>query len=639
MGGCGTVELIRHRPTWKECLQALPAEVTAFWAGQLGRDQVKGTAAVISEWRKRLIEGPAGLSGWEQKAMDFLIWQVGEEGLPESKVSESASCVGLSPARLRVGLSLLAGRGLVFRLRLPGGERMFWCPREVREAVLSSKVTPCPLPGTDISGENRLSGIWDHLFLFLVMIDREGLPLTKERQLPRKIERKWAADLELDSDGLQGSYWDDGSGNAAFLLLMELADRLNLIAFEPGRVKLRRKGVARWLLQSWSIRLDELWAQVEQAFLSRHPRQHPLWWWLQRQSGPNWYEWEETVTVAWQDLSVKGSSPSVRGEVADVLKEWLAALTWMGWTEQVGREGRTWWRWSPWVPLLKQGSKGWKGRVQPDGEVLLPPGTPLDRRWRLAQFADYMGGDPLVHYLLTPESVQQGATKGLTTVAMTAELEELTGRTLPPMVAESIREWGERQGARLEAVWLAELAEEGWADEWTQCLSEHPDWGRVVSRRIFALQEEGAKAFKRWVAKQGIPLAQEHEGSPVWWKELDEVQDRWEEGESLAAWKVERPDFRPETAIPGWSSLPRMWTDSLRPYHESTLREVFRQASRLELDVSWSGPDGRVHRITPTSVAAEGQEWMVRGKGEDGAERSVPLSGVSQVGILPPWKE
>jgi hypothetical protein len=626
-------------PTWKACLEALPPDVIRRWACRLGRD-AEGIGGIIAEWSGRLGRGNLPWSSPEKQAMHLLVWQVGEEGLPESDVGRLASRSGGSPARLRVGLSLLMARGLAFRLRLPGGERLYWSPGEVREAYLTGSVQPSNLLCKEAAGENRLCGVWDHLFHFLVMIDRDGLPLTKDRLLPRNIQRKWAAELELDSTGLIGTDWDQGEGEAAFRLLLELADRLALIRFETGIAKVNRSRLSQWLSQSWADCLNELFRLVEQAFLFRHPRHHPLWWWLRQQRGEHWCEWEETLSASWHDLAVKGGYSCKRDDLEDRLSGWMTALTWMRWMEQMQEGGRIWWRWAPGVSLLQQGIKGWKSRVQPDGEVLLPPDTPLDRRWRLAQFADYMGGDPLLHYLLLPESIQRGVQTGMTSEEMISVLQELTGRAVSPVVAASIQEWAQVRGARLESAWLAELKGTEWADAWTETLRKHPHWGRVLHSGWFALQAEGVQAFRQWLDDRGIPLVMETQANQGW-RQLERQKDS--DGEAVeewdSFWQVEPPDTRLESAVPGWSSLPRMWTDSLRSYHDSTLRDLFREACRLELDVAWAGPDGQVRRLYPLSITAEGGEWVVHGREEPDGKRLLPLSHVSKVAILPPWKE
>lgn len=634
------MERINHRPRWKHCLEALSVDGIANMARRLELGEAVGIDAVIGAWQRRLQEGEPGWSRLERQAMDVLTWHVGDQPLPDREVGRAASLVRLSPARLRIGLSLLAGRGLVFRLRLPGGELVYWCPREVREAYLAGRVTPCPLPTTDAAGENRLVGVWDTLFYFLVLIEREGLALTKEKRIPQHIRRKWSAELELDSDGLQGTDWENGNEEAAFALLLHLARRLDLIQLEERSVKLQRPAVSHWLLLSWSERLDMLFHAVEDLFLFSRPQHHPLWWWLKKQNHTGWHHWEETVSAAWRDLAAEGDGIS-RGEVAETLQQWMSPLTWMSWMEWIENKGNPLWRWSPWVSMLKRGEGGVKGRVQPDGEVLLPPGTPLAERWRLAQFADYMGGEQLSHYLLSPDAVKRGARMGLELEEMERVLQELTGRPLPATVTESIREWAKPQGARLESVWLAELDEDDLAGEWLQCFSERPDWGRRVGERSFALTEAGVDAFQRWLEERGVSLTPGQTDKKAWWRQLKEERERYqpEKGEPLGSWRVEQPDSHPEAAIPGWSSLPRMWTLSLRPYHESTLREVFRQAAQLELDVSWSDSKGSIRRITPSSITAEGREWIVRGRGENGTKLSIRLSEVSKVGIFPPWRE
>ena len=88
------------------------------------------------------------------------------------------------------------------------------------------------------------------------------------------------------------------------------------------------------------------------------------------------------------------------------------------------------------VDLLRPGglSDGARetGTVQPDFDVLIPPFFPLDLRWRLARFADYVGGDHLSVYRIHADSVERARERGMTEEEMVGLLEQLPGAGCPP---------------------------------------------------------------------------------------------------------------------------------------------------------------------------------------------------------------
>ncbi|WP_188432788.1 helicase-associated domain-containing protein [Kroppenstedtia guangzhouensis] len=562
---------------------------------------------------------------WELTLMQFLSFHWGDRVIPEERLSE---LLPLSPSCCRVAIVLLRRKGLLFRLRQHRLGWMYWCPRDVRRSFLQSRVQLPPLPEERrVEASQRFRGLWDPLFHFAVLLEDEGLNLTREGTVPRREERKLDAELELEEKWLTHSQWGEGVGSPAIRLVSDFLQALDILKKEGRQWKIQREPFRRWLQKPWPDRIAELFRLTEELLLKDRPAWDGLWWWMERHL-TDWVSAKE-ICLGW--LSEIGGVPRP-GFVKEVVERWLHPLAVMGWVEaRAGTEGEQW-RWTSWiqpgdeVPVMN-------GYVKPDLEVLLPPFPPLTHRFLLAQFADYMGGETLLSYVLNPKSVRRGAERGLSAERMLDTLREISGGPVPDPVTENIRLWAKENRPLLRKGWVLQFPVDGSGKEE---MGEVHSGLEPLSEGVFFLPEALVSSVRKQLAEEGRPPLELEEIH--WWSSLPDTPSP-EKAKELEAATVESRFPSLEEAIPGFNKLPKVWISGLRSYHPGTLRNLLRQATDMKLDLLIRSGENPPVRFTPLKMFQKEGYWHVTGRDGDGCSRRYTLEDFREVQILTPWQE
>lgn len=559
---------------------------------------------------------------WELTLMEFLCFHWGDRGVPEERLTE---LIPLPPSRSRIAIVLLRRKGLLFRLRQHPLGWVFWCPRDVRRSFLEARVPLPPLPGERRAEASQgFRGLWDPLFHFAVLLEGNGLTLTREGTVPRREERKLDAELELEEKRLTHSRWGEGAGSPALRMVSDFLQGLGILKEEGRQWKIQRDSFRRWLQRSWPERIAELFRLTEELLLKDRPDWDGLWWWMERHL-TDWVSAEE-LCLGWSAQVGQVPRP---GFVKEVEERWLHPLAVMGWVEE-RTDGREHWRWASWsrsgaeVPVMN-------GYVKPDLEVLLPPFTPLTHRFLLAQFADCMGGETLSSYMLNPDSVRRGARRGLSAERMLDTLREISGGPVPDSVVENIRLWAKENRPLLRKGWVLQFPAE---DRGERGMGELDPGLESLAEGVFFLPDALVGSIRKQLVEAGRPPLEPEETH--WWTSDSSPSEPAEEVEAAARVESRFPSL--EEAIPGFNRLPKVWTAGLRSYHPGTLRNLLRQATEMKLDLLIRSGENSPLRLTPLRMFQKEGYWHVTGRDEEGCSRNYTLEDLREVQILPPWK-
>lgn len=560
---------------------------------------------------------------WERTLMEFLSFHWGDQVVTEERLSEQAP---LSPSRSRIATVLLRRKGLLFRLRQPGLGWVLWCPREVRRSILQARVSlPSPSVEKDEEASQGFRGLWDPLFHFAVLLEGKGLTLTREGRVPRREERKLDAELELEEKWLAPSRWGEGVGSPALKLVADFLRALDILQEKGRQWRIQRVPFRRWLQKSWPERIDELFHLTEEFLLKDRPKWDGLWWWMERQL-TDWISAQE-ICRGW--LGEIGEPPRP-GWVKEVEERWLYPLAAMGWIEAQSEGGRERWRWASWfrggeaLPMMK-------GYVKPDLEVLLPPFSPLIHRFLLAQFADYMGGETLFSYMLTPDSVRRGAKWGLSAERMLDTLREISGGLVPEAVVETIRLWARENRPLLKKGWVLQFPAEDLSSQGIRELNPHLE---RIAEGVFLLPEDEVDSIRKQLVEEGHPPLEP--AAIHWWTSTSPLLEPAEEVRAGVTVESRFPSL--EEAVPGFNRLPKVWTAGLRSYHLGTLRNLLRQATEMNLDLLIRSGENPPLRLTPLQMFQKEGYWHVTGSDEEGRSRNYTLEDLQEVQILTPWQ-
>jgi hypothetical protein len=359
------------------------------------------------------------------------------------------------------------------------------------------------------------------------------------------------------------------------------------------------------------------------------------WWWVLEETGREW-----------TPVNSVGKTMSGR-EKTDIsfIRRWLRYLQAMGWVD-LGRYGKwSYWRWSdcsPFAGRVRENPD--KGFVKPDFEVLIPFTYPMADRWRLAQFADYLGGDRMLTYLLTMDSVRRGRAQGMSTGEILSVLERISVSPLPENVRIGVGQWAEQTGRiAFSTCVLLECQDELLADE----LAQHPDIGPRLQKRVgpaaFRVAEGDVAHLQELLDEQGysfLPgLAEEVER--MWWRLPPPSSPRSLDGrfaDSANREAGQLVDAYPEIheAMPEIQHLPRMWTSGLRSYHHSTILDMVRKAAEWDLEMMASREGDHPVRFFPQQVDNIGGCWLIRVQNGRGEEDHWKLEDISHAQILVP---
>lgn len=622
-------------PTLISCLESLSPDVRGRIAAHHGLEE-----AEPGELARRLTD-PVHLRSFvqrmdsaEREGMNFFLFHVGEGVCTESKLREWESALSISPARFRLTLVRLRQWGFLYGLRRRWGETVYWCPPEVRTAWLdvNRKGPPFlpPATGRILSREAGGRGVWHAIFHFLVLCDQERIPLTREGRIHRRWWKKLAAELEEWEEDLQDTPWAGRQEPASVRLVLDLARIQGLVRERGDALEVDPARLSRWLSLSWEERVRRLYGLTRFRLLEDRPDWDAL---ARLMEAHRSEEWVAVSALLEECASVAGKrGKRIKGEA--LVRHWLKPLCRLGWIELAASSRGILWRWTPFAPAVCRGTAEEIGMVQPDFDVLIPPFFPLDRRWELARFADYVGGDNFSVYRIHAGSVERARERGMTEEEMIDLLEQLTGGRVPANVTVGIRQWCRRVG---RIVLRHALLVEGDDEELIGELERIPELGEMilerVGRRVLIADKSREEELRDRLKQLGFPPRKE--GKKPWKPKAELSEERSWDAPEPEGYTVENryPDLT--EAVPGARHLPRMWTSGIRSYHPATVQDMVRKAIQMRLDLRVKEKDGTVRQLTPRQLENREGAWTM--EGEDGGRRvRIELSRIGGLQIRLP---
>ncbi|MBI1388520.1 MAG: hypothetical protein GC154_08740 [bacterium] len=142
--------------------------------------------------------------------------------------------------------------------------------------------------------------------------------------------------------------------------------------------------------------------------------------------------------------------------------------------------------------------------IQPNFELLAPPGASYDLLWRLDQIAEFRRRDVMTEYHLSQGALLKSMRRGWTLDAVLAFLDELSGGRVPDLVRFSLEEWGARYGRiRFRRVVLVECDGPELAEEITHLPDANGALEERISGACFAVSEREARRLFKLFRERG----------------------------------------------------------------------------------------------------------------------------------------
>jgi hypothetical protein len=342
-------------------------------------------------------------------------WIVRRVGMAPFTLAEldSIVCGRLTGAQLAVSAVRLCKKGLLARLRNKRGDLFYAMPADLFE--LSSGLVRSPFfPATEIAGEVMVTtsvsvDLARQLFTLLVFIRFNPVRITRSGEVPKRVADK--------IEGLFGVMCDDPAVRTAELL--DIGFSMKLLRIESGLLGIDEHRVQLWNRQSAEYRNLALYEYWKSGHMPESVAVLHAMYELQRFPVWQWFPLAQLI----QSLAGDGIIEDVPAAMRK-LAEWMKPPADFGWLD-LGETGngavcrlRT---------CLHNSSNDWptgddskvlerrdvpQWVVQPDYEVLVPPGVPFSALWELELMAERIRLDSVCLYKLTKESIQRAAVAG-----------------------------------------------------------------------------------------------------------------------------------------------------------------------------------------------------------------------------------
>jgi hypothetical protein len=439
---------------------------------------------------------------------------------------DAIACGRLTGAQLTVSAIRLCRKGLLAQLRNKRGDLFYAMPADLFE--LGSELVRSPfLPATEIAEEVVVAtsasvDLARQLFTLLVFIRFNPVKLTRNGEVPKRVADKM--------EGLFGIMCDESAVRTAELLDIGLSMRL--LRIEAGVLEIDERRVRFWNQLPAGDRNLALYAYWKSGHMPESAAVLHAMHELQRCPSWQWFPLAQLIQSLAGDGIIEDEPAAMRE-----LAKWLKPLADFGWLD-LGEAG------NGAVCRLRTGlqkntnnlptdnSKEEQRRdvpqwvVQPDYEVLVPPGVPFNALWDLETMAERIRLDSVCLYKFTKESVHRAALAGRNAEWCLECLESHALYEIPENVILGINRWSSGSSRRSDGA--ADLL----------------DLPSSASDFLMAFEEV-------------LPVID------------SSIPDGYE---VVAKLPEEEELFRK------WREVPPLWIKQSRPYHLSVRKQIVRQA-------------------------------------------------------------
>jgi hypothetical protein len=279
--------------------------------------------------------------------------------------------------------------------------------------------------------------------------------------------------------------------------------------------------------------------------------------------------------------------------------------------------------------------------VQPNGEILVPPGCAYAIRWELELLGERENAEEPLLYRLSPAAVSNALEQGRTKEGIERFLETAGGGELSDHVRALLREWtGKACRFSFEEVTLLRCDSDEMAGHATALTELAPRLIERIGEKDFIVESSSVGDIRRMLQKSGYPPRKGIGGSakaspagayPAFFLHTVESSS-WDDQVSDAALSFEHVSWLREpfalrhyqfvqtgqvgagvVLLPGIERIPAAWWREMRSYHASTRKEFMQQAVSLETAVQLR-LNGEIRSFVPEQVEQRGQEWAVTGR-------------------------
>jgi hypothetical protein len=529
--------------------------------GGMELEQILSSSEWAAEWASRA-------DRLLKEALRRIMLRYGASAFEEEKSEEEAIRDGRwTGAEWRVALAGLRLAGVLFAVRKPWGDRLYYVPADMaaiwQRLLLPTGAEPLNLQET---GEVAAGAYPFRLPLSLELLSvwadirRTAVALTAKGAVSKPSAAKIGSAMRLTAEeveafGLAHAHRDQLPASVA--LALDLGLRTGVLSRREREISVSFARADVWMNRSVQAADAELHRLAMCAYAAHDPGRLMAASAVSGCRAFSWYRDRDIVRI--------GIAPGA-------WEAWLHLLVAFGWAERGIYRGEAVFRLltelsdertrtsGPYAAATEE-----RVAVMPDGEIYVPPGVGMQVRWRLESVCERVTADRLFVYRLSAPSIRRACAGGWREPELREYLEEVSGSELPGPVREALRDWYRTNGQ--------------------DRIAESPE------------PEEDS-----------LPPAQDFSGSG-WIC-------------AAAAPPLDRQDEEPVSAaglFPGLTDIPPIWLRKPGSYHATTRRELVRRALGWRTALQVGEEEGRLF-VPEALETAGGGKWRVRGRWRNAAD-------------------
>jgi hypothetical protein len=585
----------------------------------------------------------------ERRVLEWIVGCLGVQPFSWAE-GEKVKPFSMTGAQWKTGIVRLRQRGILRTYRKAWGEQLF-AIEPATFAALHKELTPdlshIPTYSQDeaVKDPGAISrfGLAFELLRFLRQAEEEPFLVKKDGTVHKRSIQKVMRGSLLNDEAfcsLEWSYAFRDSYPPSFVVLMDLALRLGFLTIQSERASIHRMRIEDWLkgktLAALNAELYPLWLTL---CLPKSISNQHIAWAIERLPRERWVKVDSIVGWAKECMKVEAHDSLQLADEAE--RVWLKPLNELGWIELGSVQGQRAFRRvvvhfeQDKKEFLTEGKMDTALFVQPDFDVLVPFFGSSELLWRIWSFTEMRQADSMCVFKLTRKSAATAFKQGMTASDMLSLLASHAKYGVPEAVANAVEEWGEHYG-KLRIVQAAVLscANSELADE---IMQQERIRGHVI-RRLgdcdFLVHPTGTaeliKAMEHAGYTPNIEPQEQYEQEPSDVEPPLHAEMSPAASSGLIYPSISAPLFtevsdvpQVEDCFPNLSEVPSIWLKQVRVYHESTRKEIIKQAIDWQTQVRLRGK-GTEMTIAPKHVLEGRQEWTVSGISEG---REVMIGG------------
>lgn len=494
-------------------------------------------------------------------------------------------------AEIKLALLRLRQKGVVAVMKKMWGERIYYLPRDSFASWHQILLQPPHFSArrsadmTEMANDHEEAiGLDRALFRLLQSIDRNGLHLTKQGNLPQRMMQRLEAHCTLSEasyQSLQLPIAREAPYSRTLAILLDFAFYFGLIAEDDRRWHKQEEAITSWFAQTAKERHHKLMKRWEQIFiLNESWFQHAIEG-IRHQPVNEWFSLRQLLS--WLSSHEQISMPAIDDAITVLWSVWLLPSAENGWFKLTEDDGE---KLVMKLDVVEQEVDEFI--ITDDFEIHVPPHVRFTLRQAIERFCELAHDDVWSRYRLTKKSVHQAMKSGMKGTEILRCLESGNNMQLPHQIRHVLIDWIESfRKVEIVDVTLLRCHTKEIAD---QIMRSQKLCSFIIQRlndTTFMINQprESVGELHSELQRLGYEPLDQRGGKKEPMKQETKHKAKQNHIRQTGLFHVNLPQFQHEHAIPSiqdlypdLSAIPRSWMQKMGDYHVSTRKALIQKA-------------------------------------------------------------